>query len=62
MFYECSNLTTIDIQNLGTSKTTNMNSMFAMCTNITTLELQNFDTSNVEDMEICFLDVKILKH
>lgn len=51
MFYECSNLTTIDIQNLGTSKTTNMNSMFAMCTNITTLELQNFDTSNVEDME-----------
>lgn len=54
MFYECSNLTTIDIQNLGTSKTTNMNSMFAMCTNITTLELQNFDTSHVTDMSGMF--------
>ena len=56
MFYECSNLTTIDIQNLGTSKTTNMNSMFAMCTNITTLELQNLDTSNVEDMGWMFFE------
>ena len=54
MFYECSNLATIDIQNLDTSKTTNMNSMFAMCENLTTLELQNFDTSNVEDMENMF--------
>ena len=61
MFYECSNLTTIDIQNLGTSKTTNMNSMFAMCTNITTLELQNFDTSNVEDMENMFFGCENLE-
>ena len=61
MFYECSNLTTIDIQNLGTSKTINMNSMFAMCTNITTLELQNFDTSNVEDMENMFFGCENLE-
>ena len=61
MFYECSNLTTIDIQNLGTSKTTNMNSMFAMCTNITTLELQNLDTSNVEDMENMFFGCENLE-
>ena len=61
MFYECSNLTTIDIQNLGTSKTINMNSMFAMCTNITTLELQNFDTSNVEDMENMFIGCENLE-
>ena len=61
MFYECSNLTTIDIQNLGTSKTTNMNSMFAMCTNVTTLELQNLDTSNVEDMENMFFGCENLE-
>lgn len=61
MFYECSNLTTIDIQNLGTSKTINMNSMFAMCTNITTLELQNLDTSNVEDMENMFFGCENLE-
>ena len=61
MFYECSNLTTIDIQNLGTSKTTNMNSMFAMCTNVTALELQNLDTSNVEDMENMFFGCENLE-
>jgi len=54
MFYEGNNLTTIDLQNINTSKTINMNSMFAICNNLTTLNLSSFDTSKVIDMENMF--------
>jgi len=54
MFYEGNNLTTIDLQNINTSKTINMNSMFAICNNLTTLNLSSFDTSKVTNMKAMF--------
>ena len=54
MFYECTNLTTLDTSNWDTSNVTNMSQMFSYCTNLTSLDLSNFDTSNVTNMEYMF--------
>ena len=50
MFYNCSNLTILNLDNFETSKVTNMQWMFYCCKNLTQLNLNNFDTSNVETM------------
>ena len=50
MFFNCRNLTTLDLSNFDTSNVTNMNGMFNQCSNLTTLDLSNFDTSNVTNM------------
>ena len=54
MFYNCSNLTTLDLSNFDTSSVANMSSMFYNCSNITTLDLSNFDTSSVTNMGSMF--------
>ena len=54
MFYNCSNLTTLDLSNFNTSNVTNMNSMFSNCSNITNLDLSSFSTSNVTNMYAMF--------
>ena len=54
-FYYCSNLSSvIDIENLDTSNTINMEEMFSACTNLEVLDVSHFDTSNVEYMDYMF--------
>ena len=56
-FYRCVNLKTIEgIENLNTSKVTDMFRMFRDCYSLTSLDLSNFDTSNVTDMSCMFYD------
>ncbi len=54
-FAECRNLSTIkNIENLDTSKVTNMSFMFYFCDSLTELDLSSFDTSNVTNMQSMF--------
>ncbi len=53
-FYECRNITSLDLSKLDTSKVTDMSGMFYNCIALTTLDLSNFDTSNVTDMNYIF--------
>ena len=54
MFYNCGNITTLDLSNFNTSAVTNMGSMFSNCRNLTTLDLSNFNTSAVTNMSNMF--------
>lgn len=54
MFYELSNLTSIDLSNFDTSKITDTSSMFYNCTNLVSINLFNFDTSNIIAMGSMF--------
>lgn len=54
MFYNCANLTTLDISNLDTSNVINMNSLFNSCWKLTNIDVSNFDTSKVTTMENMF--------
>lgn len=53
MFYNCSNLRSLDVTCLDTSSVTNMNSMFYGLNNACrlTIDLNSFDTSHVTDYE-----------
>ena len=54
MFYNCDQLTSLDLSNFDTSKATNMDSMFYYCYKLTSLDLSSFNTSNVTDMSNMF--------
>ena len=54
MFYNCSNLKTLDLQYTDTSSVSDMGWMFYNCSSLTSLDLSNFDTSNVTDMSGMF--------
>ena len=54
MFYQCKNLTTLDLSSFNTSKVTNMVSMFYSCQKLTTLDLSGFNPSKVTSMESMF--------
>ena len=54
MFYNCSNLTSLDVSRFDTSKVTNMSGMFSYCSNLTSLDVSGFDTSNVTTMSWMF--------
>ena len=54
MFYQCGNLTSLDVSSLDTSKVTEMILMFSECSRLSTLNLNNFDTSNVTNMSSMF--------
>ena len=54
MFYECSNLTTINMSSFDTSKVTSMSHMFYGCSNLTTINMSSFDTSKVTSMSHMF--------
>ena len=60
MFYDCSNLTSLDLSNFNTSNITDMGDMFSGCTGLTSLYLSNFDTSSVTDMSYMFSNCKAL--
>ena len=51
----------IDINNINTSKVTDMTEMFNGCTNLTGLDLSSFDTKNVTSMEGMFVNCFKLK-
>ena len=50
MFYNCNQLTILNVSNWDTSNVTDMSYMFANCNKLTTLNVNNFDTSNVTNM------------
>lgn len=54
MFYNCVNLTTLDLSNFNTINVTDMSYMFYFCQKLTFLDLSNFDTINVADMTYMF--------
>lgn len=58
MFFQCINLTNIDVSCFDTSKVTNMSYMFGGCWTLSDLDLSNFNTSNVTDMKGMFLSLK----
>ncbi|WP_308224508.1 BspA family leucine-rich repeat surface protein [uncultured Prevotella sp.] len=54
-FSGCTNLTSIEgIENLNTSKVTDMSGMFAQCSNLETLDLSHFNTEKVTTMAQMF--------
>ena len=54
-FSEMTNLTEIKgLENIDTSKVTNMSHMFYLCKSLRSLDLSSFDTSNVTDMKQMF--------
>ena len=54
MFYNCFNITNLDLSNFYTSNAINMNSMFYNCQKLTNLDLSNFDTSKIPNMSYMF--------
>ncbi len=56
LFQYYSNVKTIDLKNVDTSKVTNMYCMFNACSALTSLDVSRFDTSNVTDMTYVFCD------
>ncbi len=54
MFFDCSELTTLDLSGLNTSNVSDMHSMFTGCSKLKNLNLSNFDTSNVMNMSYMF--------
>ena len=60
MFYNCRELTTIDLSSFNTSKVTNMRNMFYNCGGLTTIDLSSFNTSKVNDMRYMFYNCSTL--
>jgi len=54
LFRELVNLTTLDISNLSTTITTNMELMFCGLTSLEVLDVSNLNTSNVTNMRLMF--------
>ena len=54
MFYECENLTQLDVSGFDTSQVTDMGAMFAKCKSLTQLDVSGFDTSRVTNMSGMF--------
>ncbi len=54
MFYECYNITAVDLSGFDTSSITDMSNMFYNCSSLTNLDLSNFNTSNVTTMGSMF--------
>lgn len=54
MFFNCANLTTLDVSNWDTSRVTDMNSVFNSCSSLTSLDVSNWDTSEVTNMQQMF--------
>ena len=54
MFWDCENLTSLDVSGFNTENVTNMNGMFWGCANLTSLDLSGFNTENVTNMGSMF--------
>ena len=56
MFYNCWNLTSIDLSGFDTRVVKSMEQMFWACYNLTSIDLSSFDTGNVTNMRGMFYD------
>ena len=54
MFYNCSNITEIDLSNFEFSNIIDMNHIFSGCTSLKRIEFGDFNTQNVVDMSYMF--------
>ena len=54
MFYGCSSLKELNLNNFNTNNVTNMSGMFDGCSSLKELNLINFNTNNVIDMSYMF--------
>lgn len=54
MFYNCQDLTELDISSLDTSNVIDMENMFYYCNGLIELDVSNFDTNNVTNMKNMF--------
>ncbi len=55
MFWNCKNLSSLDLTNFNTTKVENMSGMFSMCQKLSSLTLsESFNTANVTDMSNMF--------
>jgi len=61
LFYDFSNLQTINFSKLDTTNVLSMRSMFEGCSNLSSLDLRTFNTSNVVVMNSMFKNSKNLK-
>ena len=54
MFYGCSSLKELNLNNFNTNNVTNMSYMFSGCSSLKELYLNNFNTNNVTNMSFMF--------
>ena len=54
MFWNCKNLSSLDLTNFNTTKVEDMSYMFYMCQKLTELNLSNFKTEKVKNMPYMF--------
>ena len=54
MFYGCSSLKELNLNNFNTNNVTDMNYMFCGCSSLKELNLNNFNTNNVTNMSYMF--------
>ena len=62
MFYECNNITHIDLSSFNSQKVTNMYCMFFSCSNLKNIQLTSFNTQNVTNMAGLFGGCSNLKN
>ena len=62
MFYNCSNVVSIDTEYFITDNIIHMNSMFRNCSKLTQLDVSNWNTSNVQYMNTMFYRCSQLTH
>ena len=61
MFYNCTNLVSVNTEDWDTSNVGTMYNMFANCTSLVSLDLSNFVTSNVMSMQNMFSNCSSLQ-
>ena len=61
MFYQCPNLTEIDLSSFDTSECVSFGNMFQSCPKLTNVNVSNFDTSKVTVMSSMFRNCPQLK-
>lgn len=54
MFYDCGNLTSLDVSKLDTTRVIDMSDMFSRCHGLTSLDVSMFNTSKVTNMDGMF--------
>ncbi len=54
MFYDCSDLTSIDLSHFNTDKVTHMPGLFSYCQKLKSLDVSTFNTANVGAMDYMF--------
>ena len=59
MFFNCPNLSSLDLTNFSTGNVTDMNSMFGYC-QLSSLDLTSFNTANVTNMYMMFISCQNL--